>query len=379
MRLISLDPAVEFDLPQLFESLRRSAPAADAAPALVLGRQRKRCDIRVPVTAGNVDTPNADLSEAEKTATMNVSRVHAKIFETDQGYRIEDMKTLNGMFVNGRKTAGADLNPGDQLVIGLGANISLGGRLAGTPLPALCLLVAGPAKAAAKMPMAAAAAENAAPSLAAAAATGPAHDASREPLAALSQSDCIDSQRASQSQSQTQHSSEPADASSTGSCPPAAVPAAEPQGAVLAAGVGAVAAAVKEELIAAEPPKPKGREKAKVRQSRMLRELEFSSPGPGMISAKALADVDAAAAARAEVQPTAVAGFAPAAAEWANDADVTEELQCAICRYILVEPHSILCSHSFCGPCLHGWLTSCRKTGECTSNLHPQLLGWNFF
>jgi len=59
----------------------------------------------------------------------------------------------------------------------------------------------------------------------------------------------------------------------------------------------------------------------------------------------ALADVDAAAAARADKPQPAVANFAPAAAaDWANDAAVTEELQCAICRYILVEPHSILCS-----------------------------------
>ena len=208
-------------------------------------------------------------------------------------------------------------------MIGLGVNMPLGGRLTATPLSALCLLVAGPAETAAEEEMGAAAAENAAPSLGADQGGGGAaggeksatggfrhkkyphnkqmagfpqsdeeeevHDASREPLAALSQSDCVDTQRASQSQSQSQNSSQPAGALPAGSCPPAAAPGADPQDAAAAAAtLGDAAVAVKEELVdlTEEAPKPKGREKAKVRQSRMLRELEFSSPGPGMISAK---------------------------------------------------------------------------------------------
>ena len=39
---------------------------------------------------------------------------------------------------------------------------------------------------------------------------------------------------------------------------------------------------------------------------------------------------------------------------------VADELQCAVCRYTLLEPHSLACSHSFCGLCLHEWFSHRR-------------------
>ena len=110
MRLVAtlMQPSVEFDLAALFESKRASAGGGE--PVLLLGRQAKRCDIRVPVVALNT-AQRTELTEAEKAATMNVSRVHAKLFPGTGGatIRIEDSGSLNGLFVNGLKVTAAEL------------------------------------------------------------------------------------------------------------------------------------------------------------------------------------------------------------------------------------------------------------------------------
>ena len=139
MRLVAtlLQPcSVEFDLAALFA--RKRASGSDGEPVLLLGRQAKRCDIRVPVVAPSA-AKTTELSEGEKAAAMNVSRVHAKLFWTKGGaIRIEDSGSLNGLFVNGLKVTTAELRAGDQLVIGYGAAVAVGGRLPAAPGASHC-------------------------------------------------------------------------------------------------------------------------------------------------------------------------------------------------------------------------------------------------
>ena len=57
-----LEPPVEFDLAALFE---RRKGSDGGQPVLLLGRQAKRCDIRVPVVAPGT-SKGTELSEGEK-------------------------------------------------------------------------------------------------------------------------------------------------------------------------------------------------------------------------------------------------------------------------------------------------------------------------
>ena len=339
MLLVAEAPRQVYDLAAMFR-----AKAADGQPpTLLLGRQAKKVDIRVPA----VREP-AEMTEEEKSATMNVSRVHARLVECDAagGARIEDNKSMNGIFVNGLKVHSAVLRAGDRVVIGFGANVQVGGRLSATPLAPLCFRCTDEA------------AEQA----------GEQADG-RPPLVALSQSS--EPRPAEERGQQGAAKRELAERDSL--APDAKRPRAEKQD--LTTPIEGAAeehkSAEEQQDAAANPkakPKPSG-------QSRLLRELAFSSPGPATLAAglTRAAPRRGSPSPAAEPEPAAAAPAKPAAAsaepaaaaeapsaEWA-DADVTEELKCAICRYLLVEPHSLLCSHSFCGPCLHGWLVSCRN------------------
>ena len=78
MRLISQQPREEFDLTKMFESARSTCPGhcgiteahhpVCCGAGLIIGRQRKRCDIRVPVTVGNRDVPTKELSTVGKSS-----------------------------------------------------------------------------------------------------------------------------------------------------------------------------------------------------------------------------------------------------------------------------------------------------------------------
>lgn len=48
----------------------------------------------------------------------NVSRYHAKIFFDSKEWRIEDLKSTNGVFLNGKKVKKAPLNQGDEIRMG---------------------------------------------------------------------------------------------------------------------------------------------------------------------------------------------------------------------------------------------------------------------
>lgn len=48
----------------------------------------------------------------------NVSRYHAKISFDNKDWRIEDLKSTNGLFLNGKKIKKAPLSPGDEIRMG---------------------------------------------------------------------------------------------------------------------------------------------------------------------------------------------------------------------------------------------------------------------
>ena len=47
-----------------------------------------------------------------------VSKVHAEITVDSSGVRIADLRSTNGVFVNGVRTTGAVLRPGDEIQLG---------------------------------------------------------------------------------------------------------------------------------------------------------------------------------------------------------------------------------------------------------------------
>ena len=65
--------------------------------------------------------PSADWT----IAFTAVSRNHAKVYESDGGYKIEDMGSSNGTFVNGEKISSAtELKPGDKIMLGKAVELS---------------------------------------------------------------------------------------------------------------------------------------------------------------------------------------------------------------------------------------------------------------
>jgi hypothetical protein len=58
--------------------------------------------------------PNSELVLSDP----RVSRSHARILQTPQGYVIEDLNSTNGTFVNGQKITSQHLRPGDQIQVG---------------------------------------------------------------------------------------------------------------------------------------------------------------------------------------------------------------------------------------------------------------------
>ena len=47
-----------------------------------------------------------------------VSRRHAAIFRTERGWKIRDLDSANGTYVNGRKTSESAIKPGDIVIVG---------------------------------------------------------------------------------------------------------------------------------------------------------------------------------------------------------------------------------------------------------------------
>jgi pSer/pThr/pTyr-binding forkhead associated (FHA) protein len=50
---------------------------------------------------------------------MNVSRRHAELLLASQGYKVQDLGSKNGTFVNGKQVIGViPLSPGDEVMLG---------------------------------------------------------------------------------------------------------------------------------------------------------------------------------------------------------------------------------------------------------------------
>ena len=49
---------------------------------------------------------------------LGVSRRHAQVREVEGKFIVEDLKSTNGVFVNGHRVISAEINPGDEIKIG---------------------------------------------------------------------------------------------------------------------------------------------------------------------------------------------------------------------------------------------------------------------
>jgi pSer/pThr/pTyr-binding forkhead associated (FHA) protein len=79
-------------------------------------------DSRLPLTPeqfsiGRDETNHLSLNDSE------ISRFHARVIHTDNGYYLVDMDSMNGTYHNGLRVKKALLTPGDR--IGIGESIVL--------------------------------------------------------------------------------------------------------------------------------------------------------------------------------------------------------------------------------------------------------------
>ena len=50
-----------------------------------------------------------------------VSRRHLKLVKNEAGYRLEDLNSSGGTYINGKRTVAQDLRPGDSIMLGRAA------------------------------------------------------------------------------------------------------------------------------------------------------------------------------------------------------------------------------------------------------------------
>ena len=50
-----------------------------------------------------------------------VSRRHLKLVKNEAGYRLEDLNSSSGTYINGKRTVAQDLRPGDSIMLGRAA------------------------------------------------------------------------------------------------------------------------------------------------------------------------------------------------------------------------------------------------------------------
>lgn len=90
---------------------------ADSAPQLLVldengGAVEKISLTRDPVVIGRLSTNDVILSDS------NVSRRHAELRKTGEGWSVVDLGSTNGTMVNGKLTKESPLNDGDELTFG---------------------------------------------------------------------------------------------------------------------------------------------------------------------------------------------------------------------------------------------------------------------
>lgn len=74
--------------------------------------------VRTVAVAGNSMRVGRSLSAELRFEDPTVSRRHAVLIVEDEGVRMLDDRSLNGVFVNGERTASRLLEDGDEIVIG---------------------------------------------------------------------------------------------------------------------------------------------------------------------------------------------------------------------------------------------------------------------
>jgi pSer/pThr/pTyr-binding forkhead associated (FHA) protein len=326
LALVCDEPAGrEFVLAQL-----EAARTGGGGP-LLLGRSQARCDIQIPVHAAAEDA-----DEGAKRAWLNVSRVHAKLHRTVEGWRIDDNASINGVFVNGVRVTQRVIQPGDRLTIGCGRNVAVGDSLVTAPAASLCLTVrrlGGEAGA----PLPAEGSNLAgAPRLCT-------NDGSSPVVVEPSSSPASTASQAPEHESSAKAAAAAAAAAILSpSIPRGGEFASESQPRATTATVSAVAPA-------AEPAADSA--------------ADTSANGAPRITQDQQNAQDSDAQDSDDAPDGAIAGQVHSDEAWRASGDaVADELQCAVCCYTLLEPYSLQCSHSFCGPCLYGWLCSRRDT-----------------
>jgi hypothetical protein len=92
---------------------RRLEPALDRRQALLVGDGRRNVLSGSRVVIGR--SREADIVVADP----NVSRRHAEMRRDDEGWRVVDLGSTNGIKVNGRRVDQQTLSPGDRVTIGV--------------------------------------------------------------------------------------------------------------------------------------------------------------------------------------------------------------------------------------------------------------------
>ena len=97
------------------ESVKTSilrAPALGGAALVVGGEGGRRITLGETATLGRLPECEVTLDDP------SVSRRHARVSRKDGGWAVEDLNSTNGLKVNGRRVAQADLADGDRLELG---------------------------------------------------------------------------------------------------------------------------------------------------------------------------------------------------------------------------------------------------------------------
>jgi predicted component of type VI protein secretion system len=92
---------------------RRLDPALDRRQALLVGDGRRNVLSGSRVVIGR--SREADIVVTDP----NVSRRHAELRRDDEGWRVVDLGSTNGIKVNGRRVDQQTLSPGDRVTIGV--------------------------------------------------------------------------------------------------------------------------------------------------------------------------------------------------------------------------------------------------------------------
>ena len=95
------------------EEVRRLEPATDRRQALLVG------DGRRSVLHGNRTVIGRSRDCDVVVSDPNVSRRHAEVRHSEDGWAVVDLDSTNGVKVNGRRVDHAPLRPGDRIRIGV--------------------------------------------------------------------------------------------------------------------------------------------------------------------------------------------------------------------------------------------------------------------